>query len=58
LTLVLPDWIEVVFGADPDQYSGSLESVITAVLGLTTVIAGALARREWERRALALSTTR
>ena len=58
LTLVLPDWIEAVFGVDPDQHSGSLEWVITAVLGVTTVAAVVLARREWERRTFGLSTGR
>lgn len=58
LTLVLPDWIELVFGVDPDQHSGSLEWVITGVLGVMTVAAVVLARRECERRPLGLSTTR
>jgi len=58
LTLVLPDWIEAVFGVDPDQHSGSLEWVIAAAFGVMAVAALALARREWERRTVSFSTTR
>jgi hypothetical protein len=55
LTLMVPDWIEAVFRVDPDQHSGSLEWVIVAVLGVTTVLSSLLARREWRRLALDLS---
>ena len=58
LTLVLPDWIETVFGVDPDQHSGSLEWVITAAFGVMAIAALVLARREWERRTVSFSTTR
>jgi hypothetical protein len=58
LTLVLPDWIELVFGVDPDQQSGSLEWAITGVFGVVSVCAVVLARREWERRLLDLAPTR
>ena len=58
LTLVLPDWIEAVFGVDPDRHSGLLEWVLTAVFGVMAVFAVVFARREWERPRLGLSTTR
>jgi hypothetical protein len=58
LTLFVPDWIEAVFRVDPDQRSGSVEWVIVAVLVVTTVVSSLLARREWRRPALDLSTTR
>jgi len=57
-TLALPDWIEAVFGADPDQHSGSLEWMIAAVFGVITAAALVLARREWGRPPVSLSTTR
>jgi hypothetical protein len=43
ITLVWRDWIEIVFGVDP-------EWVIVFVLLLIAVVAGALARAEWGRQ--------
>ena len=49
LTLVWPDWIEGVFGVDPDSHSGDLEwLVVVALLGVAAVMTGA-ARFEWRR---------
>ena len=50
ITLVWRDWIEIVFGVDPDHHSGWLEWVIVFALLLIAVIAGALARAEWGRQ--------
>jgi hypothetical protein len=47
LTLAVHDWIEAVFGVDPDQHSGSLEWAIVAALFLTAAAFGLVARREW-----------
>ena len=48
-TLVLPDWIEVVFGIDPDRGSGALE-VLVSVVSLTVSLGLAvLARIEHHR---------
>jgi hypothetical protein len=58
LTLFVPDWIEAVFGVDPDQHSGSLEWGIAAVLGVMSVASALLARGEWRRAPLAISRTR
>jgi hypothetical protein len=58
LTLIVPDWIEAVLRVDPDQHSGSFEWLIVGVLGLTTVVSSLLARREWRRATLGVSTTR
>jgi hypothetical protein len=49
LTLVTPDWIEEVFGVDPDRGSGALEWLIVASLLLATVGCGLAARRDWRR---------
>lgn len=47
LTLVWGDWIELLFGADPDQHSGALELLVSgAFLGASALLAG-LARRDW-----------
>jgi hypothetical protein len=51
VTVVWPDWIELVFGADPDHGSGSLEWAVVAAL---VVVAGVLtlsARRTWRTHA-------
>ncbi|MET7699604.1 MULTISPECIES: ABC transporter permease [unclassified Streptomyces] len=55
VTLIWPDWIEEVFGVDPDQHSGALEWAIVAVALLATVTFSLLARGEY-RRARTLST--
>ncbi len=49
LTLVSRDWIEEVFGIDPDRHSGLLEWLIAAVMLVAAVGAGTLARRQWRR---------
>jgi hypothetical protein len=49
VTLVWRDWIEIVFGVDPDHHSGTLEWVIVFALLLIAVITGVLARAEWGR---------
>jgi hypothetical protein len=51
--LVWPDWIELVFGVDPDSGSGLLEWLIVLVAFTVLLGASTLARREW-RRSLAL----
>lgn len=49
LTLFWRDWIEVVFGVDPDGRSGALEFVIAAALLLGAAASAVLARAEWRR---------
>ncbi len=49
ITLFTRDWIEVVFGVDPDHGSGSLEWALIAVLVVATLVVGSLARMEWRR---------
>jgi hypothetical protein len=49
LTLVVPDWIEVVFGLEPDGGTGELEWLIAGALALGTVGFGLAARRDWRR---------
>jgi len=49
LTLVRKDWIEAIFGVDPDHHSGSLEwSIVTASFAVT-LIAALLASVNWRR---------
>jgi hypothetical protein len=55
LTLVTRDWIEAVFGVDPDQHNGSFEWFIVAALLAATMALAALARTEWRKaRAVAV----
>jgi hypothetical protein len=49
LTLLVPDWIEAVFGIEPDEGNGSLEWAIAGGLLAVTIAASALARIEWRR---------
>ena len=49
VTLVWPDWIEVLFGIHPDRGNGELELGIVVLLALSTVVLSVLARREWRR---------
>lgn len=47
LTLIVPDWIEVVFKVEPDGGNGSLEWLIVAVMALVAVAFAVDARRTW-----------
>ena len=49
LTLIWHDWIEIVFGVDPDQRSGFAVWLIVAILALSTVTFAVLARIEFRR---------
>jgi hypothetical protein len=51
LTLVWRDWIEKVFGWDPDHHNGSIEWLIVAVLLVATVAFGQMARSSRRRLA-------
>ena len=55
LTVVWRDWIEGVFGVDPDHQNGSLELLLVAFFLLATIAFSALARGQWRRyRAVAI----
>jgi hypothetical protein len=47
VTLVRPDWIELVFGVDPDLGSGAVEWLIVFVSFVVLLSASILAGREW-----------
>ena len=49
ITAVWPDWIEEVFGVDPDGGSGALEWAIVIVLVVCALTLPLMARVEWRR---------
>jgi hypothetical protein len=52
LTAVWHDWVEGIFGFDPDHHNGSFEWELVAVCLALTALCGTLARREWRRAVL------
>jgi len=55
LTLVLPDWFEVLFELEPDGGDGTAEWSLALTLAVVTVVAFVFAGRTWHRRRLASS---
>ncbi|MEA2190980.1 MAG: hypothetical protein QOI73_1101 [Solirubrobacteraceae bacterium] len=49
VTLLTREWIEIVFGVDPDGGSGGAEWLLVVGLALVAVACSLLARREWRR---------
>jgi hypothetical protein len=49
LTIIWHDWIETLFGVDPDQHNGLVEWLIVAVLALVTITLAVLARIDFRR---------
>jgi hypothetical protein len=52
VTAVWPQWIEGVFGFDPDGGSGEAEWGLSAGLCAFTLLMFVAARREWKRAAI------
>jgi hypothetical protein len=55
LTLVQRDWIESVFGLDPDQGNGTLEWLIVGALLVVSITLFTLSSYEWRRARAAIS---
>jgi hypothetical protein len=47
LTLIEPEWIEVIFKIEPDEGSGDLERMIVALSLVVTIVFVILASVEW-----------
>lgn len=52
-TLVWREWIEAIFGVDPDHGDGSLEWATVGILLVVAVALGSRARVVWRRGAMA-----
>ena len=50
LTLITKEWIELLFGVDPDRGSGAAEWLIVSVCATVGLTCSLLARLEWRRR--------
>ena len=55
ITLVQRDWIEIVFGVDPDNRNGAFEWLVIGALLVVTITLFTLARYEWHRARAAIS---
>jgi hypothetical protein len=53
VTLFWHDWIEVIFGVDPDKGSGSAEWLAVVLLLLVTGTLAVVTRIEWRRTQVA-----
>jgi hypothetical protein len=49
MTLVWQDWVETIFGFDPDHGNGSFEYLISAAFVIVAVVSWVAARAEWKR---------
>lgn len=47
LTLAWSDWIEALFGVDPDHGDGSLEWVVVGSTAVAAIVFSPLAARRW-----------
>lgn len=55
-TILLPEWIEILFGVDPDHGNGILEVLITVVTVVASLAFVVASRLEWKRGAGAPKT--
>jgi hypothetical protein len=49
VTIVSREWIEFVFGVDPDHGSGAMEWAVVAILAVATIGFTLAARAQWRR---------
>jgi len=50
LTLLRSEWIELLFGVDPDRGSGALELLVAGAFLVASALLGRQARQEWRIR--------
>ena len=49
VTVIWRDWLEIVYGVDPDGGSGAMEWLIVVIAAAGSTLFSALARVEWRR---------
>ena len=49
ITLLWRDWIEIIFGADPDKGNELLEWSVVGTFLVATIVLLTLARYEWRK---------
>jgi hypothetical protein len=54
ITLLWHDWIEIVFGVDPDEGNGLVEALVSASFLALTLVFAVYSRLEW-RHGVAVS---
>ncbi len=57
LTIVVPDWMEVLFGFAPDAGDGSAEWALTLLWATVSVLMFGFAGRTWRKRVLLLRSS-
>ena len=57
VTLIWEDWIEIIFGVEPDQGTGELEWLITGAFALAAIACASLALFERHRRKALIATS-
>jgi tetrahydromethanopterin S-methyltransferase subunit E len=55
ITLILKDWVEIVFRVDPDNNNGTLEWLIVGAILVVTITLFILAGYEWRRARATIS---
>jgi hypothetical protein len=55
ITLLWRDWIEIIFGVDPDKGNGLLEWSIVGIFLVATIVLFILARYEWRKAQTSLT---
>jgi hypothetical protein len=56
VTLFNREWIEVLFGVEPDGGNGTMEWAVVVVLAALTLLSVTLVSREWRRSVLREAT--
>jgi hypothetical protein len=49
ITLLWHDWIEIVFGIDPDEGNGLIEALVSGSFFVMTLVFTVSSRLEWRR---------
>jgi hypothetical protein len=55
LTMLDPEWIELIFHVDPDEGEGWLEVGLTVACAAVALLGGLWARRDWRLRSARLT---